>query len=249
MVTADPAPLTAHGEIRATLLTIRVSCARRSNRRLRNSVFDRGRRRGLSRASGSRLQVPGQTRAQRDRVTGQKPAQFAMTPLSETHGEDKTSIGVISDTHGLMRPEAIEVLQGVDLILHAGDIGTPQVLQKLKTIAPVIAVTGNSDMGEWMNDLPQRAVVQVGAVYILMLHDRQEIDLNPAAAGFRVVVSGHSHRPSVEERNGIVYVNPGGAGPRRFKLPISVVRLTIEGAAVSGRIIELSVQRGGLTSG
>lgn len=167
-----------------------------------------------------------------------------MTPHSQTHGEDTTSIGVISDTHGLMRPEAIEVLKGVDLILHAGDIGPPQVLQKLKTIAPVIAVTGNSDRGEWMHDLPQREVVQVGAVYILMLHDLQEIDLDPAAAGFRVVVSGHSHRPSVEERNGIVYVNPGSAGPRRFKLPISVVRLTIEGAAVSARIIELSVQPG-----
>lgn len=152
-------------------------------------------------------------------------------------------IGIISDTHGLVRPEAIEVLKGVDLILHAGDIGTPQVLQELKTLAPVIAVAGNNDMGEWMHDLPQREVVQVGPVHILMLHDIQEIDAHPAAAGFRVVVSGHSHKPSVEDRNGILYVNPGSAGPRRFTLPISVVRLTIEGAAVSGRIIELSKAR------
>ena len=157
--------------------------------------------------------------------------------------EKTRRIGVISDTHGLVRPEAIQVLNGVDLILHAGDIGTPQVLQELKTIAPVVAVSGNNDTGEWMNDLPQREVVKAGGVHIFMLHNLQEIDLDPAAAGFRVVVSGHSHRPSVEERHGIVYVNPGGAGPRRFKLPISVVRLTIEGAAVSGRIIELSVQR------
>jgi putative phosphoesterase len=171
-------------------------------------------------------------------------AQLEMTRLSQTHGEDETSIGVISDTHGLVRPEAIDVLKGVDLILHAGDIGTPQVLQELRIIAPVVAITGNNDTGEWMNDLPQREVVQVGAVHIFMLHDLQEIDLNPAAAGFRVVVSGHSHKPSVEERNGILYVNPGSAGPRRFTLPISVVRLTIEGPAVSGQIIELSVQRG-----
>jgi putative phosphoesterase len=150
-------------------------------------------------------------------------------------------IGVISDTHGLMRPEAIAALRGVDLVLHAGDIGTPRVLQELKTIARVIAVTGNNDTGEWTGELRQREMVRAGAVHILLLHDLHEIDRDPAAADIRVIVSGHTHQPSVEERNGILYVNPGSAGPRRFKLPISVVLLTIEGAAVSGRIIELSV--------
>lgn len=151
------------------------------------------------------------------------------------------SIGVISDTHGLLRPEAIEALKGVDLVLHAGDVGSPRILEELRRIAPVVAVIGNTDTGGWTSDLPQREVVRAGAVQILVLHDLHEIDLHPAAADVRVIVSGHSHKPSVEEQNGVLYVNPGSAGPRRFKLPISVARLTIEGAAVSGQIIELSV--------
>ena len=113
--------------------------------------------------------------------------------------------------------------------------------QQLETIAPVVAVAGNTDMGEWANALPQREVVRVGAVHILVLHDLHELELDPAAADTRVVISGHTHKPSVEERDGILYVNPGSAGPRRFKLPISVARLTIEGAAVSGQLIELTV--------
>jgi len=148
-------------------------------------------------------------------------------------------IGVISDTHGLLRPEAVEALRGVDLILHAGDVGSPEVLESLKGIAPVVAVRGNNDKGAWAEDLPSWEVAEVGVVFIYMIHDVKEIDLSPAAAGFQVVVSGHSHKPSVEERKGVLYVNPGSAGPRRFKLPISVARLTVSGEAVSAEVVEL----------
>ena len=150
-------------------------------------------------------------------------------------------IGVISDTHGLLRPEAVEALRGVELILHAGDVGSPEVLDALKGIAPVVAVRGNNDKGAWAKDLPAWEVAEVGVVFIYMIHDVKEIDLSPAAAGFQVVVSGHSHKPSVEERKGVLYVNPGSAGPRRFKLPISVARLTVSGETVSAEVVELSV--------
>ena len=150
-------------------------------------------------------------------------------------------IGVISDTHGLLRPEAVEALRGVELILHAGDVGSPEVLDALKGIAPVVAVRGNNDKGAWAKDLPAWEVAEVGVVFIYMIHDVKEIDLNPTAAGFQVVVSGHSHKPSVEERKGVLYVNPGSAGPRRFKLPISVARLTVSGETVSAEVVELSV--------
>ena len=150
-------------------------------------------------------------------------------------------IGVISDTHGLLRPEAVEALRGVELILHAGDVGSPEVLEALKGIAPVVAVRGNNDKGAWAEELPAWEVAEVGVVFIYMIHDVKEIDLSPAAAGFQVVVSGHSHKPSVEERKGVLYVNPGSAGPRRFKLPVSVARLTVSGETVSGEIVELSV--------
>ena len=150
-------------------------------------------------------------------------------------------IGVISDTHGLLRPEAVEALRGVELILHAGDVGSPEVLDALKGIAPVVAVRGNNDKGAWAKDLPAWEVAEVGVVFIYVIHDVKEIDLSPAAAGFQVVVSGHSHKPSVEERKGVLYVNPGSAGPRRFKLPISVARLTVSGETVSAEVVELSV--------
>ena len=149
-------------------------------------------------------------------------------------------IGVISDTHGLLRPEALDALKGVDLILHAGDIGNSQVLETLQRIAPVIAVRGNNDKGEWAAALPDCEVVGVGAVNVYMLHDVKEIDLNPGAAGFQVVVSGHSHKPSVEERNGVLYVNPGSAGPRRFSLPVSIARLRVSGESVFAELVELS---------
>jgi putative phosphoesterase len=150
-------------------------------------------------------------------------------------------IGVISDTHGLMRPEAVEALRGVELILHAGDVGRPEVLDALKGIAPVVAVRGNNDKGAWAEELPAWDVAEVGVVFIYMIHDVKEIDLSPAAAGFQVVVSGHSHKPSVEERKGVLYVNPGSAGPRRFKLPVSIARLTVRGESVRAQIVELSV--------
>jgi putative phosphoesterase len=150
-------------------------------------------------------------------------------------------IGVISDTHGLLRPAAVEALRGVELILHAGDVGSPEVLDSLKGIAPVVAVRGNNDKGPWAEELPPWEVAEVGVVFIYMIHDVKEIDLSPAAAGFQVVVSGHSHKPSVEERKGVLYVNPGSAGPRRFKLPVSVARLTVSGETVSAEVVELSV--------
>src|SRR5215217_338841 len=149
-------------------------------------------------------------------------------------------IGVISDTHGLVRPEAIEALSGVDMILHAGDVGNAAVLDKLGEIAPVVAVRGNNDKGEWAESLPEWEVVEIGAVSIYMLHDLKEIDITPAGA-FQVVVSGHSHKPVVEERRGVLYLNPGSAGPRRFTLPVSLAHLRVEGSAMQAKLIELSV--------
>lgn len=148
-------------------------------------------------------------------------------------------VGVISDTHGLVRPEALDALRGAEMILHAGDVGNPGVLEVLGGIAPVVAVRGNNDKGEWAEGLPDREAVEVGAVSVYVLHDLKEIDISPPGAGFRVVVSGHSHRPSVEEREGVLYVNPGSAGPRRFKLPISVALLRVTGDAVTAQVVEL----------
>lgn len=150
-------------------------------------------------------------------------------------------LGVISDTHGLVRPQALDALAGVDLILHAGDIGNQQVLDTLNKIAPVVAVRGNNDKGDWATSIPDWEVVEVGRISIYMLHDVKEIDMSPAGAGFHVIVSGHSHHPSVEDRRGVLYVNPGSAGPRRFKLPISLAQLTVAGDKVHANIVELSV--------
>jgi len=151
----------------------------------------------------------------------------------------KKLIGVISDTHGLVRPQAIEALAGVDMILHAGDIGNSAVLDTLREIAPVVAVRGNNDRGEWAESLPDWEVVEIGAVSIYMLHDVKEIDISPAGA-FQVVISGHSHKPAVEEQRGVLYVNPGSAGPRRFSLPISLAHLRVEGSTVNAKLIELA---------
>ena len=160
-------------------------------------------------------------------------------------GDDQNAvgrlIGVVSDTHGLVRPELIDALRGVEIILHAGDVGNSQVLETLKRVAPVVAVRGNNDKGEWAEGLPHWEVVEVGAVTIYMLHDLKEIDISPSGAGFQVVVSGHSHKPSVEERQGVLYVNPGSAGPRRFSLPVSVARLRVAGEAVDAQVIKLPV--------
>ncbi len=136
-------------------------------------------------------------------------------------------VGLISDTHGLLREEALRALKGSDLIIHAGDVGKPEILTALEAIAPVIAVRGNVDRGAWAQSLPETAVAEAGSVLCYVLHDVQALDLDPAAAGFHVVVSGHSHQPSRSERSGVLYLNPGSAGPRRFRLPVTVARLSL----------------------
>jgi putative phosphoesterase len=156
-------------------------------------------------------------------------------------GMRTTRVGLISDTHGLLRPQATAFLHGSDHIIHAGDIVDPAILDALAAIAPVTAVRGNNDKGEWAMALAETEVVDLGGVLIYVLHDLAALDLDAAAAGFRVVVSGHSHSPAVTKRDNVLYVNPGSAGPRRFKLPIAVAELTIRGDAVSARFVELDV--------
>jgi uncharacterized protein len=136
-------------------------------------------------------------------------------------------IGLISDTHGLLRDRALEALRGSELILHAGDVGKPEILTALRQLAPVIAVKGNIDTAEWASDLPATALVEVGVATIYVLHDVNELDLDPAAAGIQIVVSGHSHKPSRAEKSGVLHINPGSAGPRRFHLPVTVARLDL----------------------
>jgi putative phosphoesterase len=148
-------------------------------------------------------------------------------------------IGLISDTHGLVRPEAVAFLQGSDHIVHAGDMCDAGVLEALAAIAPVTAVRGNNDRGAWAASLRETELVRLGGVLVYAIHDLSAVDIDPAAVGVQVVVSGHSHRASVKDRGGILYVNPGSAGPRRFRLPISVGELTLTGSSVSARIVEL----------
>ena len=148
-------------------------------------------------------------------------------------------IGLISDTHGLLRPEAIAALAGSDLIVHAGDIGSPEVLAGLSRIAPVTAIRGNVDRGDWAANLPPTEILQCGETFIYIVHNLAELDLDPAAAGFQVVVSGHSHSPRIYEKDGVLFVNPGSAGPRRFSLPIAVGRLTLTDGRVTAELIEL----------
>ncbi len=137
------------------------------------------------------------------------------------------TIGLISDTHGLLRPQTLPALRGSDLIIHAGDVGDPKILEELRQVAPVVAVRGNIDTGAWSAGLPETAVAQAGAALIYVLHDIQALDLKATAAGIAMVVSGHSHKPSQEEREGVLYVNPGSAGPRRFNLPVTVARVDL----------------------
>lgn len=150
-------------------------------------------------------------------------------------------VGLISDTHGLVRDEAATALKGCSHILHAGDIDRPEVLERLRRIAPVTAVRGNNDRGEWARAIPEFEAVEFGSVSVYLRHDEAELDIDPKAAGFRVCMFGHSHRPMVETRDGVLYVNPGSAGPRRFKLPVAVGELLIDGERVTARIIELTV--------
>jgi len=148
------------------------------------------------------------------------------------------TVGLISDTHGLLRPVVLDVFHDVDVILHAGDIGCAEVLQKLEAVAPIIAVRGNNDEGEWSDKIPEQRTTKVGAVSIYMLHDLKQLKIS-GGESFQVVISGHSHRPHIENRQGILFVNPGSAGPRRFKLPVTVARLTIHRQKVSADLIHL----------
>jgi len=136
-------------------------------------------------------------------------------------------IGIISDTHGLLRDEAVRALAGSDLIIHAGDVGKPEILDALKSIAPVVAVRGNIDTAAWARELPATAVAEAGSTHIYVLHNLDDLDLDPAAAGFHIVVSGHSHKPAGQERKGVLYLNPGSAGPRRFNLPVTLARMDL----------------------
>ena len=152
-------------------------------------------------------------------------------------------VGLISDTHGLLRPEAVAALAGSDLIVHAGDIGNWAVLDGLTRIAPVKAVTGNVDRGKWFLGLPTTEVIECGGVWLCARHDLGTLDIDPAVRGFAAVISGHSHQPLIREMDGVLYVNPGSAGPRRFKLPVAVGRLKISDGRVTAEIVELEVSR------
>lgn len=150
-------------------------------------------------------------------------------------------VGLISDTHGLLRKEALAALRGSELIIHAGDVGKPEILESLRKIAPVMAVRGNVDVEEWAKVLPETAVAEVGAVRIYVLHDVNTLDLNPAAAGFHIVVSGHSHKAGKTERDGVLYINPGSAGPRRFRLPVTVARLNLGSRPYEVEFVKLEI--------
>jgi uncharacterized protein len=150
-------------------------------------------------------------------------------------------IGVISDTHGLLRPEAVQALLGAQHIIHAGDIGDPEILRRLAAIAPVTAIRGNGDRDAWALTLHETEAVEFGGVSIYVLHDLKRLDLKPEVAGFQVVISGHTHVPKQETRNGVLYFNPGSAGPRRFKLPVSIGRLIVNDGKVRGELVTLHV--------
>lgn len=156
---------------------------------------------------------------------------------SSPRSSEARKLGVISDTHGLIRPEAIEALRGVDLIVHAGDVGGPDVLEALRALAPLTAVRGNNDRGDWAAALPETAVVEVEGSHLYLLHDVGLLDLDPAAAGFAAVIAGHSHKPRNELRDGVLWFNPGSAGPRRFRLPIAVGHLQVAHGSVRGEIV------------
>ncbi|MGA3090250.1 MAG: metallophosphoesterase family protein [Terriglobales bacterium] len=161
--------------------------------------------------------------------------------VTHRRADPSVVLGIISDTHGLLRPEAVEMLTGCDRILHAGDVGIAAVLEELQQIAPVTAVRGNVDTAPWARALPIADVVEAGGVSIYILHDLAQLNLKPEAAGFGVVIYGHTHQPKTEQRNGVLYFNPGSAGPRRFRLPVSVGKLTIEAGQVHAEWAELKI--------
>jgi putative phosphoesterase len=151
-------------------------------------------------------------------------------------------IGIISDTHGLLRPEAVELLRGCEHIVHAGDIGGPEIVPALEQIAPVTAIRGNVDKAAWARTFPATETVELSGVHIYVIHDLHALDLDPRAAGFAAVISGHSHQPKQEVKNGVLYFNPGSAGPRRFNLPISVGKLEIENGRIRGTLLEVPLR-------
>jgi putative phosphoesterase len=153
----------------------------------------------------------------------------------------ETVVGIISDTHGLLRAEAIAALRGSQLIVHAGDIGKQEVLDQLRALAPTSAVRGNVDTQGWAATLPTTDAVEVGELRLWLLHDISELDLDPVAAGFAAVIFGHSHQPLIEMRDGVLFLNPGSAGPRRFRLPVTVARLVVAGRTIRPQIVELDV--------
>lgn len=150
-------------------------------------------------------------------------------------------IGVISDTHGLVRPEALSALKNVELIIHAGDIGKPEVLTALKSIAPVIAIRGNNDRETWARNIPDIFQLSVNNVPIYITHDVNELEIDPAADGFSAVISGHSHKPGIVNHDNLLFLNPGSAGPRRFKLPVTVARVDMHGSQLRAKIVELKI--------
>ena len=149
-------------------------------------------------------------------------------------------IGIISDTHGVLRPEGIKLLAGTDHIIHAGDIGAPGVIEGLRRIAPTTAIRGNIDIGQWAKDYPDTELVALHGRALYVLHNLKEMKLDPAASGIDVIISGHSHRPKIETKNGVLYLNPGSAGPRRFKLPIALAIVTLTDRAILPRILEIA---------
>lgn len=152
-----------------------------------------------------------------------------------------TLIGVISDTHNLLRPEALAALAGSEIILHAGDVCRPEVLEELERVAPVVAVRGNNDRGSWTRALPLSRTLDIAGFRLHMIHDLKELAVDPRVEGYHAVLSGHSHQPRAQRRNGVLYLNPGSAGPRRFKLPVAVARLSVGKGGLRARIVELPV--------
>ena len=150
-------------------------------------------------------------------------------------------VGLISDTHGLLRPEALAFLRGCDAIIHAGDIGNPGILERLSVLAPVTTVRGNNDVGDWADALNETELLHFGHVRIQVIHDLARMTIDPAAAGIRIVIAGHSHKPAIVEKCGVQYINPGSAGPRRFRLPISIGELRIDGTSAVAHLTQLAV--------
>jgi putative phosphoesterase len=154
---------------------------------------------------------------------------------------NEITVGIISDTHGLMRPAAIDALRGSDLIIHAGDVGRPEVIDELRGVAPTFVVRGNVDTGSWAASLPMTELVEVGELLFYVIHDISQLDLDPAGAGFAAVVFGHSHQPLIETRERVLFLNPGSAGPRRFSLPVAVAQVGVSGQRMRPEIVQLQV--------